>query len=460
MPNINLAILNQKSTPAFFADTFANRPAPSFVGRVFISTDTFDLYRDTGTAWVLLSPSSSGTITGTGTATYIPLFTGSTSIGDSALIQITGTADLFIGSFAVPYDVIGYGNYYGTKFIINGGSNNQILVADGTTITAGTGISISAGQISATGSGGVTGTGAAGQVSFWNSGTSITGTNNLYWNNVSNFLGINTNTPAHPIDVHSSLSTAITLNQTSFGNDNRIAFQNSGTTNWRIGNFYNFGLNDFAVQDASLSINRFTIKSSSGQTFVGTDTTSSGLFVVNNSSSDSHLVILGASAPSFRIRNAGIGATQQFGLGLATTINNFIQGTTGGEMCIFNDSTTAQPILFGIANFGLTNEVGRFTSNGNFLIGSSINGTPKVQITDINTQLSLIYSGATQTTFRCDSSGGLLLDTTSSYIINYIGSIERFRIKTNTINISNIPTSSAGLVTGDIYSNAGILTIV
>jgi len=29
-----------------------------------------------------------------------------------------------------------------------------------------------------------------------------------------------------------------------------------------------------------------------------------------------------------------------------------------------------------------------------------------------------------------------------------------------TLNISNIPTSSAGLSTGDVWSNAGVLTIV
>ena len=80
MPNINLAILNQKATPAFFADTLANRPAPSFVGRIFISTDTLDLYRDTGSAWLLLSPSSTGTIGGSGTTDTIPLFSSSSSI--------------------------------------------------------------------------------------------------------------------------------------------------------------------------------------------------------------------------------------------------------------------------------------------------------------------------------------------------------------------------------------------
>ena len=36
----------------------------------------------------------------------------------------------------------------------------------------------------------------------------------------------------------------------------------------------------------------------------------------------------------------------------------------------------------------------------------------------------------------------------------------KFTIKTNTINVTSIPTSAAGLSSGDIYSNAGILTIV
>jgi len=55
---------------------------------------------------------------------------------------------------------------------------------------------------------------------------------------------------------------------------------------------------------------------------------------------------------------------------LATTTNNFIQGTTLGEMCIFNDSLLDSPILFGIrtSTSGLTNEVGRFAANGNFSI--------------------------------------------------------------------------------------------
>jgi len=48
-------VLNQKGSPALYSDTFANRPAFGFTGRLFISTDTNEIYRDTGTSWVLIS---------------------------------------------------------------------------------------------------------------------------------------------------------------------------------------------------------------------------------------------------------------------------------------------------------------------------------------------------------------------------------------------------------------------
>lgn len=397
MPNINLAILNQRSTPAFFADTFANRPAPSFVGRVFISTDTFDLYRDTGTAWVLLSPSSSGTITGSGTATFLPLFTTSSAIGNSAISQQTGAQSVTIGSFATPFNVIGYGNYYGSQFIINGGLATQILAANGSTITAGTNITISGGQISATSSGGVTGTGSTGQVSFWSGASSITGSNSLFFDSVNNHLGIGTITPGTALDIHHNQNTIIQLNQTISGNDCRIAFQSNGIANWRIGNFYNTGTNDFAFYDVLNSLERLSIKTT-GQTFVGAQTTSSGLFVVNSAVADNGIVVLGANAPSIRIRNSGVAATYQGGQGLATTINNYIQGTIGGEYCIFNDSTFGYPILFGLYN--------NITLTTEKVLGMKFNGV------------------------------------------------------NNIISMNNIPTSSAGLVTGDIYNNLGVLTIV
>ena len=42
MPRIDLDILNQKQTPAFYASSLATRPAASFVGRIFIDIDWFN----------------------------------------------------------------------------------------------------------------------------------------------------------------------------------------------------------------------------------------------------------------------------------------------------------------------------------------------------------------------------------------------------------------------------------
>ncbi len=56
---LDLSILNQKGTPMFNSDTFANRPAFGIVGRIFISTDTAAIYRDTGTAWDLIADGGS-----------------------------------------------------------------------------------------------------------------------------------------------------------------------------------------------------------------------------------------------------------------------------------------------------------------------------------------------------------------------------------------------------------------
>jgi hypothetical protein len=47
----------------------------------------------------------------------------------------------------------------------------------------------------------ITGSGAAGQVSFFNSASSITGNNNLYWDNSTGSLGIGTNNPTRKLTV-------------------------------------------------------------------------------------------------------------------------------------------------------------------------------------------------------------------------------------------------------------------
>jgi len=91
MPRIDLDILNQKQTPAFYASSLATRPAAGFVGRIFIDSDSpsTGLYRDTGTAWVSIADPGAGTsgtlqqvtTNGNSTTTGITITTNGLGIG-------------------------------------------------------------------------------------------------------------------------------------------------------------------------------------------------------------------------------------------------------------------------------------------------------------------------------------------------------------------------------------------
>jgi len=279
-------ILNQRGTPMFFSDVFANRPTAGIVGRIFISTNTYAFYRDTGTGWDLIGGPGTGTITGSG---------------------------------------------------------------------------------------------AANQVAFWDSASSITGENNLWWDATNNYLGINTNSPSVALDVHHGGTNGAILNQTTATNNNLIAFQTSGTGRWRIGNFYNAGADDYGIFDVIGSIQPFTIAKTSGQTFIGSKITASGRLVVNSASSDAHIQVVGANAPSIRIDNAGSGATQRFVVGLATATNNFIQGSTAGDICI--STASASPLLFGMWQTINASEVMRISTSNNLILGSVVDNGNKFQVT-------------------------------------------------------------------------------
>jgi len=109
---VDFNILNQLGSPSINSNTFANRPAAGQTGRLFISTDTFEIYRDNGTTWDLISGGGGG-ITGSGTATQVAYFTGATAIGSSSNLYWDNTnIRLGIGTSSpgVRLDVHGTGN--------------------------------------------------------------------------------------------------------------------------------------------------------------------------------------------------------------------------------------------------------------------------------------------------------------------------------------------------------------
>ena len=344
---VTLDILNQKATPAFYADTLANRPAAGFTGRVFISTDTYDLYRDTGTAWVLLSPANTGTITGGGSLYRVGIWTSTTNLGES---------------------------------------------------------------------------------------------NNLVFDYSTNRLGINTNAPTASLDVHGTTNVIAQLNQLTTGQNALLTFQDNSVGKWRLGNIYNAAANDFGIVDILNSLQRFTIKNT-GQTFIGTETTSSGLLVVNSSTADNQIVAIGANAPSIRINNGS--AAKQVGIGISTATNNFIQGSADRDFCIFNGSTTAaSPMLFGIYDTGLTNvqEAARFSAARNFLVGKVTDSGEKFQVSG-----SSSLGGVISNTIPLNSTTNL-----ATPITNTVGSV-------NTIHFDLLNSSHRFSI---IRNNSGNRNIV
>ena len=117
-------ILNQKGTPMFYSDVYANIPTAGIVGRMFISTDTYAFYRDTGSGWDLIGGPGTGTITGSGATGQVSFFNGASTIGGSNnLFWDSANNRLGIGTATpgVPLDI----HTTGTGITINGTSTNN-----------------------------------------------------------------------------------------------------------------------------------------------------------------------------------------------------------------------------------------------------------------------------------------------------------------------------------------------
>jgi hypothetical protein len=208
------SVLNQKNAPAIYEDIFANRPSAGFSGRIFISTDTSQIFVDNGSSWVLIA---------------------NTGIGSTGNLQVVTT---------------------------NGNTTNA-----GISITAG-GLATNAAQI--------TGLSQAGGVLFTDGSGNLAQDTNFNWDNTNNYLGIGqTGTPTAPLDIHNgTVGVQIQLNATST-NNSTIAFQNANIGKWRVGNLYSSGSNLFHIYNNTAANNALTINASNAATFADSLTANS-----------------------------------------------------------------------------------------------------------------------------------------------------------------------------------------
>jgi hypothetical protein len=332
MPAIDLSILNQRQTPAFYADVFANRPAAGFVGRIFVSTNTFAFYRDNGTGWDLIGGPGTGTITGSGASGQIALWDGASTITGDTGLTYNGTANSLTAS----------------KFIVTGGTSSQFLKGDGSLDSS-----------------------AYVTTNIYNGNGTLSSERTIALNNFNLIFDGGATTARVRLDADTNVARIF-----SFATNNlpRFAIRVDGTeSGGNTGSDYAIRRYDDAgtFVDAPLTITRST-----GQS------TFAKKVVIENNAGDQQLQIVSTTAPSIRLDNAQTGATTRAGLGISTATNNFIQGSADRDFCMFNGSTTASPILFGIYDAGLTNtqEAARISPARNFIINSQTDNGNKFQV--------------------------------------------------------------------------------
>ena len=521
MPAIDLSILNQRQTPAFYADTLANRPAAGFVGRIFVSTNTFAFYRDNGTGWDLIGGPGTGTITGSGATGQIALWDGASTItGDSGLTY-NGTDNSLTAS----------------KFIVTGGTSSQFLKADGSvdsnsyvpytgaTASLDMGLNNILGQNyfvrgdnttsggylgfrqfngSSSGTSGYTSISALAQNSLYLQFSQLDTTNKTIVLS-SGLLGTTPRQYQFPdadgtlaltsniLNIYNSNGTLSSERTVALNNFNLI-FDGGATTarvrldaDTNVARIFSFATNNlprFAIRvdgtesggntGSDYAIRRYddagtfvdaplTITRSTGQS------TFAKKVVIENNAGDQQLQIVSTTAPSIRLDNAQTGATKRAGLGISTATNNFIQGSADGDYCVFNSSTTASPILFGIYDAGLTNtqEAARISPARNFLIGTTTDAGYKLNVNgDIrsgNIKLfqdqSRIYSGSIN--FALNNSTdtvNLLLIDNGTGAATFSGSVRTnssFRTDGGVLQLFRASVFRGGLYTYDAAIGSG-----
>jgi len=86
-----------------------------------------------------------------------------------------------------------------------------------------------------TATGGLTGSGATGQVTFWNSASSITGSDSFFYDASNSYLGLGTATPSNTLHIVGGDFPQLKIEQAEGAGDPAISFVETGIGQWNIG---------------------------------------------------------------------------------------------------------------------------------------------------------------------------------------------------------------------------------
>jgi hypothetical protein len=255
---------------------------------------------------------------------------------------------------------------------------------------------------SISGVGAVNGTGINGQVAFWSGTSSQTGSNSLFWNNASGYLGIGSSNASATLDVSGTAylrgSTANTgLFVASNGN---VGVGTTGPqTLFAVGPASNFRV-DASGNVLAGTWQANTISAQFGGTGLNAGTAPAGALLIGNGTGFGLGTISGdgtlASNGAFTLASTGVTAGTY---GSANTVP-VIQVDAKGR--IISASTAAGSFIGGA---GTTNYVARFSSNNSITTGTLYDNGASIGIGTTGPRDTLDITGASDIGITLDRAG-------------------------------------------------------
>ena len=422
-------VLNQKGSPALYTDTYINRPTFGYEGRLFISTDTGQIFEDTGTAWNLVADAGvgggtlssvcvNGNTTNTGIVVNGITFddgagtgTNNVSIGTGMPLNTTGLSNTSLGNSALGSNTIGsYSTAIGQgalQALTTGGLNTAVGQGSLLTLIAGSyNTALGQGALNLAtasyntgvgqGAGGTITTGANNICVGYQSGSGLTtGSNNTIlgsvaittpatnnhifladgagnvrlFSNASGLIAINqaiTNTPSAQLDIHSAQTYAQILNGTGTSNA-YLGFSNAGSIKWRFGNNYNGAANTLDLYNVATSATALSFNATTNiSTFSG------GNLIVTGTSTSTYGLQINNS-----LGNPAFVAYQNSDSSFA------LQIAAAGSTTINLNSNASNSYINTAGNFGLGNNSPSYKLD----VTGSIRTTAAISLTGTNAQI-------------------------------------------------------------------------
>lgn len=257
-------------------------------------------------------------------------------------------------------------------------------------------------------------------------------------------VGIGTTSPTEALDVRRAATTkiqvydssntraALLLRGSSANNSYEVRVDPSGGYSWHArgsGTTTHYEDVDAFIWRNTGGSSRRMILNGTG---LGIGTTSPGEIL--------HTLNTSAGAETFIVHQNNTG-TASTGAGIRLAPSAFASGATirAGEIVAVNDGTNVVGLKFKVCNG--SNPATKMTIAGN---GDVVMGDGTVDF-GVITRTGLGYA--------------IIGTQTAHDLAIRRNNVERVRLKSNTLNIANLPTSSAGLATGDLWNDGGTLKI-